>query len=150
LKHLASLKHLAKEVICIIMWLKHPCNFSLIPGNEPVQFSFNPNKWICVSSSIIRFTSTRGGETFDNYIPCRACWGIINQWCREALNAVWKYLLEFGPHPQPLTFHITLLHLMSIIKLNRWLDVVKSKFGCIFFISKYVHWLTWYFTFATL
>jgi hypothetical protein len=93
LKHLASLKHLAKEVICIVMWLKHPCNFSLILGNEPVQFSFNPNKWICVSSSIIRFISTRGGETFDNYIPCRACWGITNQWCREALNAVWKYLL---------------------------------------------------------
>lgn len=130
MKHLASLSHFAKELICITMWLRHPCNFSLILGNEHVQFSFNLNKWICVSLVVIMFISTRGNETFDSYIPCRACQG----WCHEALNAVWKYLLEFGCHPQPLAFHIA-LHLMTTTinkKLNRWLDVVESKFGCTF------------------
>jgi hypothetical protein len=53
LKHLASFRHIANELICITMWLKHPCNFSLIFRNELVQFSFNPNKWICASLLVI-------------------------------------------------------------------------------------------------
>jgi hypothetical protein len=69
---------LARKLICIVMRLKHPNDYPIF-RNELVQFSFDPNNWIRANNSvIIRFISTKGSETFDNYIPYRACGAIIN------------------------------------------------------------------------
>jgi len=38
------LKYLAKELIFIATQLKHPSDFPSILINEPIQFSFDPNK----------------------------------------------------------------------------------------------------------
>jgi hypothetical protein len=39
-----QLKQLAKELICMVTQLRHPLDSLPIPRNEPIQFSFNPNK----------------------------------------------------------------------------------------------------------
>lgn len=134
------LKHLAKKLIFIATQLRHPSDFPSIFRNEPIQFSFDPNKWICANFLLTKFISIRGSENFDNYIPCL---GLVRAplvakekmmlWSSECgLNAPFKVWTLFT------TFHLSYCtpsngHYHQQ-KTNRRLDVVESKFRCIFFI----------------